>query len=644
MIHREQPAGPRPFGAYLLLDELGRGGMGSVSLACREAMPGIWRQCVVKTLRSDHVADRARPPAEGKEPSYSSSGADEYVRRFLDEARVVVRLQHSHICPVFDVGVVNGEHYLAMEYVAGRDLRLVGDAVQRSGAAMEPGVALYIVSAVLEALDYAHRLTDPATGTSLQLVHRDVSPHNVMIGFEGDVRLIDFGLAQSTLKLEKTSPNIVLGKISYMAPEQLYGQPLDPRADQFAVAILATELLTGDRFYEGRPSSEVQILAAKGTFRPHRFQSLPAELRQILDRALAFHRADRWPSCGAMREALEAFRFRAGWRGDGPALRALMHRVCSGDIAAEADRQRRYAARLQAAMETGLTESIQRMVLPPVGAQVTLTASSSFASSAIPQTMSFLGSSEHADERAGERASAPRTLATLPMEAGAGRHPSGPTVAMGASPPPPWAMQHAPPTMRTVPMTSSPVLPTTPSPPRAPEGATMKTVPMAPTPIPQFSAHRAGHKERALWVAGGAVLASALLMTGMWLGRPDAPPPAFSNAVMTPTATPPSGPSTAPTVIPTTAAQTPTAASTTALVPVPARTAKTKTAPAAAAVDPHVRAARERLERLRQACPQSPCLAHFDWVSGASASSSPSLKTAPRALELCLARCEAEQN
>jgi tRNA A-37 threonylcarbamoyl transferase component Bud32 len=312
---------PRRFGAYTLVALLGRGGMGEVFLAMRGGIEGIARRCVVKTLRPAFTEDR------------------EYVGRFLDEARVVVQLHHRNICPVFDVGRVDGRYYLAMEYIAGRDLRTVCARLQAAGRPLHEGagvgLALHIIAEVLEALEHAHTLLDPATGAPLLLVHRDVSPHNVMIGFDGDVRLIDFGLAASTLKAEHTAPNVVMGKVAYMSPEQICGDPLDAAADQFSAAVMATELLTCERFYAGLSNREVYALAATGGFRPPGLARLPDGLRSILDRALAAERGRRWPSCGAMRAALDAWRYDAGLRGDGPGLQSAVREVLAAEIVAE---------------------------------------------------------------------------------------------------------------------------------------------------------------------------------------------------------------------------------------------------------------------------------------------------------------------
>ena len=339
-----QDAFPRVFGAYTLLALLGKGGMGEVFLAARTGIEGISRRCVVKTLRPGFGDDR------------------EYVSRFLDEARVVSQLHHRNICPVFDVGKEGERHYLAMEYIAGRDLKSVADRAAAAGAPLTLPVSLHIVAEVLEALDYAHALSDPSSDEPLLLVHRDVSPHNVMVGFDGDVRLIDFGLAASTLKVEQTAPNVVMGKVNYMAPEHICGEVIDARADQYAAAVMATELLIGSRFYEGRSTREVYPVAAPGGFRPRAFHALPAALRAILDRALAARADDRFPSCGALREALDAWRFEHHPGREAPALRQLMRAVFVDDIAADRALLSRVAVEAGLPRHHVLTASVPSLV------------------------------------------------------------------------------------------------------------------------------------------------------------------------------------------------------------------------------------------------------------------------------------------
>ena len=312
---------PRGFGPYLLLTSLARGGMGEVFLARSGGIAGLEKHCVVKTLRPQFTDDR------------------EYVSRFVDEARIVVQLGHRTICQVFDVGAVDGRFYLAMEHIAGKDLRNLEVRLQERGLAFPLGLAIHVLSEVLEALDYAHRHEDHA-GNPLFLVHRDVSPQNVMISYEGEVKLIDFGLAASTLKMEQTSPNVVMGKLAYMSPEQVRGDKLDGRADLFACGVMLYELLTGERYYEGKTAFEIWSIAATGKFRPRKWNDLDPDLRAILDRALAGERHRRVATCAELREELQHWRHAHAVQGDGPALRRVMSEAFGDDQRAFKERLR----------------------------------------------------------------------------------------------------------------------------------------------------------------------------------------------------------------------------------------------------------------------------------------------------------------
>ena len=287
---------PRRFGPYALAKPLARGGMGALYLAVRpERKPDV---CVIKTVLP-HLADK------------------EYLQRFRDEAKVVVQLSHENLVPVFDSGQVGGEIYLGMEFVDGRDLRAIWNRCAKKGVAFPIDVAAYIAREVALGLEYAHGFGD------IKLVHRDVSPPNVLVSFEGKVSLTDFGLASSTLKLEKTAPGIIYGKVSYMSPEQARGEVLDGRTDLFATGIILWELLTGRQVYPaknpqapaepaGRPQSDAEELLRR-VRRPQivppsqRASRVPPELDRIAMLALAPKLADRYPRCAEFAHDLSAY-------------------------------------------------------------------------------------------------------------------------------------------------------------------------------------------------------------------------------------------------------------------------------------------------------------------------------------------------
>ncbi len=280
---------PLPLGPYLLLHRLAKGGMGEVHLAKHGGLAGIEKYCVVKTLKRGALED------------------DESVRRFMDEARVVVNLAHRNICSVFDVGRADERYYLAMEHVAGRDLRAVVQRAREKQVAISTPMALHLVGEVLEALDYAHRFTHPTTGEPLHLVHRDVSPANVMVSVEGEVKLIDFGLALSRQKQQRTEPHMIMGKIAYMAPEQLAAEPLDRRTDLFAAGVMLYELLAGERFYGDLLDGGIVLAASTGSYVPPKLQALDEELGAVLRGALQRSVALRTPDCAELREQLNRY-------------------------------------------------------------------------------------------------------------------------------------------------------------------------------------------------------------------------------------------------------------------------------------------------------------------------------------------------
>ncbi|HEY4220298.1 MAG TPA: protein kinase [Myxococcota bacterium] len=276
------PGFPRQFGNFLLLSPLATGGMGEIFLGATGGVAGAVRLVVIKTLRPDLEKERG------------------YLQRFLDEARVVLQLQHPNIAQVYEVGDVDGAHFIAMEHIAGTNLRRLVDVTAQN---IPVPLALYIMAETLSGLDSAHRHKHPLTGERLRVVHRDVSPHNVMLSYDGEVKLIDFGLATSELKLEQTGSDVVMGKIAYMSPEQARGEPVDAQTDQFAAAVVLYELLAGARFYGDRSYRDIWIVAGNGEHQPDLTRLAP-ELHAILARALAFDASARFPSCAEFADAL----------------------------------------------------------------------------------------------------------------------------------------------------------------------------------------------------------------------------------------------------------------------------------------------------------------------------------------------------
>ena len=213
------------FGRYKLVRLLARGGMAEVYLALLSGVAGFEKQIALKKIL----------------PIYTD--LEEFHQLFQDEARISVSLSHSNIVQVFDFGVHHAEYYLAMEYVDGPDLEKVLMGARKLGRQLSIDSVVHIAMRIASALEYAHSRVDQ-DGYSLELVHRDVSPPNVLLSVQGEVKLSDFGVARYAQRISQSQPGIVRGKYAYMSPEQLTGDGLDSRSDLFSLGVLLFEMLT----------------------------------------------------------------------------------------------------------------------------------------------------------------------------------------------------------------------------------------------------------------------------------------------------------------------------------------------------------------------------------------------------------------
>jgi serine/threonine protein kinase len=274
---------PRRFGKYLLLKPLAKGGMGEIYLAAGGEVGGFEKLCVIKKVITEK-ADRAK------------------AKRFLDEAKVVLRLSHSALVTTFDAGDVGGEFYIAMELVEGKDLREVWNRCVRTRQRIPLDVALHVVREVARALAYVHGYGD------LKLVHRDVAPPNILLSYVGDVKLTDFGLARSILKQEHTAPGVVFGRAAYLAPEQARGEIADARTDVYTLGIVLWELLTGQQFLQLGgldPAAALAIVRNPKLVPPStRAPWISPALDQVVTKALAADRLQRFQTAEELRQAL----------------------------------------------------------------------------------------------------------------------------------------------------------------------------------------------------------------------------------------------------------------------------------------------------------------------------------------------------
>lgn len=302
---------PQQFGDYHLLEKIATGGMAEVWRARAYGLAGFEKILVIKRVLDNLVKD------------------EEFVRLFIDEAKISVELLHVNIVQVFELNEVNGSYYMAMEYVHGLDLaRLV---TRTHGKPFPIPLALFVISEVLKALDFAHSRTNEA-GRHLEIVHCDISPQNILVSYAGEVKITDFGISRAAFQA-KSLHDVIRGKYAYMSPEQVDGKLLDGRSDLFSLGIVLFELLTGRRLFKGRTREETISRVRKAevpsprTYRPE----VSEDLEGILLKALAVRPQDRFTTAGAMLEQISALMIRENHRATNNDLAAYVRAVVESE-------------------------------------------------------------------------------------------------------------------------------------------------------------------------------------------------------------------------------------------------------------------------------------------------------------------------
>ncbi|MBN8610501.1 MAG: serine/threonine protein kinase, partial [Deltaproteobacteria bacterium] len=286
-IHANQLPAICTYGRYEILGRIAFGGMAEIFLGRENLSVGATRMLVIKRILPQ-VADDAA-----------------FVEMFLDEARLAIQLAHPNICHIYEFGEIEATYFIAMEWIHGAPL---GKVIRRAreGKHIAPELVVKILVQVAEALDYAHNARD-STGSPLNIVHRDVTPHNIMVSYSGQVKLLDFGIAKASSASTKTEAGVVKGKFAYMSPQQCLGRDIDARSDVFALGICLYEALTGRSLYQRETDYETmkavieEPVPSIRSVRPE----LPMELDAIVQRALQKSVDERWQSAAQMQIALE---------------------------------------------------------------------------------------------------------------------------------------------------------------------------------------------------------------------------------------------------------------------------------------------------------------------------------------------------
>jgi eukaryotic-like serine/threonine-protein kinase len=278
---------------YRVIERLESGGMAEVFRAESEGLQGFRKQVAIKRVLP-HLSSKKK-----------------FISMFLDEARLSAQLSHSNCVQVFDIGVGDSAFFIVMEFVDGANLKAIIEHIKKHGRDFPVEAAVYIALEICKGLAYAHELTDP-NGIPLYIVHRDMSPPNVLITKHGEIKIVDFGLAKANSQLEKSEPGIIKGKFSYLSPEAAMGQDVDARTDVFAVGIILWELLSGHRLFLGdtdfQTVKKVQAAHVPGVSQINK--KVPQDLERIIARALARDPAQRYPTARSLGMDLSKFMFR----------------------------------------------------------------------------------------------------------------------------------------------------------------------------------------------------------------------------------------------------------------------------------------------------------------------------------------------
>ncbi len=280
---------------YRVIEKLESGGMAEVFRAESEGLQGFRKQVAIKRVLP-HLSSKKK-----------------FISMFLDEARLSAQLSHSNCVQVFDIGVGDNAFFIVMEFVDGANLKSIIEHIKKSGKDFPVEAAVYIAIELCKGLAYAHELTDN-NGAPLHIVHRDMSPPNVLITKHGEVKIVDFGLAKANSQLEKSEPGIIKGKFSYLSPEAAMGQEVDARTDVFAVGIILWELLAGQRLFLGDTDFQT-VKKVQGANVPSISginKKVPQELEKIIAKSLARDPTQRYSTARALGMDLSKFIFKYG--------------------------------------------------------------------------------------------------------------------------------------------------------------------------------------------------------------------------------------------------------------------------------------------------------------------------------------------
>ncbi len=299
---------------YRVIRKLDSGGMAEVFLGEAESLEGFKKRVAIKRVLP-HLAENQK-----------------FLAMFLDEARLSLRFNHANVVQTFDIGRSGKTYFVVMEYVDGTNLKRVLEDLRIGGHKLPVELAVFVAVEICRGLAYAHGFTDQS-GKPLEIVHRDVSPPNILLSKQGEVKIVDFGLAKATSQLETTDPGVVKGKFAYLSPEAAHAKPVDRRADIFACGIILWEMLTAKRLFLGENDVQtVELVRAANVPSVAEINpDVPPNLETIVRKALAPRQEERFQGCNDMAEALAGFLFEYGRRVTSFDLQRLVETIAAKD-------------------------------------------------------------------------------------------------------------------------------------------------------------------------------------------------------------------------------------------------------------------------------------------------------------------------
>jgi len=311
---------------YLLLDKIGSGGMAEVYRGKLTGEKGFEKLIVIKKLLPHIATDQAM------------------VAHFTNEARLAAMLQHENITAIYDYGEIDGEFFIVMEYLFGKDLSSVIDRLQKMESPFPPEFALMILARICDGMEYAHNLKD-FQDNPFNLIHRDLTPQNIFITYEGKVKILDFGIAKSTTIDNKTRTGVIKGKMNYMSPEQIMGNPIDHRSDLFSMGILLYEMVSGIKFYSGDTGEVIRkSVQVDHTPLPEVADDLPMGVYSIVEKAIERNPDDRYQSSSEMAQDIKECLKGLNTELDNTALQDFILAIFSEEYEAEKENAKKVLA------------------------------------------------------------------------------------------------------------------------------------------------------------------------------------------------------------------------------------------------------------------------------------------------------------